>query len=183
MVDHFQTGVNFQGKLLVAHPNLTGFFSRTIILIYQDDLKNGISGLVLNKPTQVTVKQIVEDRGFGYDGTEHMYKGGPLNDQAILMIHEDQWYSGNTMQIGNGLSITSDNLMIEKMSMNNTPRQWRMSLGMAGWHPGQLQKELASKNGWLTCDASCAIVFDKDGERQWNKAVQECANQKIDSYF
>ena len=128
MADHFQTGVNFQGKLLVAHPNLTGFFSRTIILIYQDDPKNGISGLVLNKPTQVTVKQIVEDRGFGYDGTEHMYKGGPLNDQAILMIHEDQWYSGNTMQIGNGLSITSDNLMIEKMSMNNTPRQWRMSL-------------------------------------------------------
>ena len=54
---------------------------------------------------------------------------------------------------------------------------------MAGWHLGQLQKEISNQNGWLTCEASRAIVFDKDGERQWNKAVQACANQTMDSYF
>lgn len=183
MADHFQTGVNFQGKLLVAHPNLTGFFARSLILVYQDDPQHGISGVILNKPTKVNVKQIIEDRGFGYGGTEYMYKGGPVNDQAILLTHTDEWYSSNTMQIGNGLAITSDNPMIEKIAMNNSPMQWRMSLGMAGWHLGQLQKEISNQNGWLTCEASRAIVFDKDGERQWNTAVQACANQTIDSYF
>jgi len=183
MADHYQTGVNLAGKLLVAHPSLSGYFSRTVILIYQDEPKIGISGLVLNKPTQIKVSKIVEDRNLTYEGTEHVYKGGPVNEQAILMVHEDQWYSSNTMQIGNGLAVTSDDLMVEKLSMNNTPTAWRMTLGMSGWHPGQLQKEIANQFGWLVCEANNKIVFDQDGERQWNKAIQTCMNQTINSYF
>jgi putative transcriptional regulator len=183
MADRYQTGANFTGKILVAHPMLTDFFARTVILIYQDDVKLGTSGLVINKPTKLTVKAIIEDRGLLYDGTEHVYQGGPVNNEAILMLHEDGWYSSNTMQIGNGLAVTSDNLMTEKLSMHNTPRSWRMTLGMAGWAPGQLIKECNSKYGWLVGEADPSIVFDKDGERQWNKALQMCAGQKIDSYF
>lgn len=183
MADRFQTGANFTGKILVAHPMLTDFFARSVILIYQDDTKSGTSGLILNKPTQIKVSKIVEDRNLPYGGTEHIYMGGPVNKEAILMLHEDGWYSQNTMQIGNGLAVTSDNLMVEKLSMLNTPFAWRMTLGMCGWTPGQLIRECNSQYGWLVGEADKNIVFAKDGERQWNKALQMCANQKIDSYF
>ena len=184
MAGHYQTGANtFTGKLLVAHPSISDYWARSVILIYQDEPKLGISGLIINRPTRIKVSQIVKDRNLSYAGSEHLYQGGPVNDQAILMFHEDQWYSSNTMQIGNGLAVTSDDLMVEKLSMNNTPINWRMTLGMAGWRPGQLQQESKNRFGWLVCEADNKIVFDQDGERQWNKALQMCAGQTIDSYF
>lgn len=186
MADHYPTGArkNYEGKLLVAHPNLTDFFARTVIFVYQDDPKQGALGLVLNKPTRITVADIVNEKGLGYGGTEHVYKGGPVNENAVFLLHEDNWYGSNTFQIGNtGLAITSDAVMMEKLSMGNTPLGWRMITGVAGWRPGQLQQEMNSVYGWLTCDANDSIVFAKDGERQWNMALQMCANQTIDSYF
>ena len=174
---------NYQGKLLVAHPKMTGYFGRTVILIYQDDPKNGTAGLVLNKPTKIRVGDIIADRGMAYAGTEHVYSGGPVSESAVIMLHEDNWYSSNTLQVCRGLSITSDDIMMEKLSMGNDPLAWRMCMGIAGWHPGQLQKEIDGQYGWLTCDADGSIVFAKDGERQWNQALQKCANQTIDSYF
>jgi putative transcriptional regulator len=167
MADRFQTGArnNYEGKLLVAHPNLGNFFHRTVIFVYQDDENSGTLGLVLNKPTRITVADVV-------------------TENAVFLLHEDQWYGSNTMQIGNsGLAITSDNVMMEKLSMGNYPLGWRMCTGVAAWRPGQLQQEMSSIHGWLTCDANRAIVFNKDGDRQWNNSLQLCANQKIDSYF
>ena len=186
MADHFPIGVrkNYEGKLLVAHPNLKDFFSRTVIFIYQDDPKHGTMGLILNKPTRIKVADIINERGLGYEGSEHVYKGGPVSENAVFLLHEDQWYGSNTMQIGNtGLAITSDTVMMEKLSTGNMPTGWRMCTGLAAWRPGQLQQEMNSVSGWLTCDADCSIVFAKDGERQWNKALQLCANQTIDQYI
>jgi len=175
---------NYEGKLLVAHPSLTDFFSRTVIFIYQDDPKQGTLGLILNKPTRIKVADIVNEKGLGYGGTEYVYKGGPVNENAVFLLHEDNWYASNTFQIGNtGLAITSDQLMMEKLSIGDYPVGWRMCTGVAGWRPGQLQQEMNSVYGWLTCDADCSIVFAKDGERQWNKALQICANQTIDQYI
>ena len=186
MAAHYPTGVrkNYEGKLLVAHPNLTGWFARTVIFVYQDDPEQGTMGLVLNKPTRVKVADIINEKGFFYNGTEHVYKGGPVNENAVFLLHEDNWYGSNTFQIGNtGLAITSDAVMMEKLSMGNYPIVWRMLTGAAGWRPGQLQQEMQSIHGWLTCDANDSILFAKDGERQWNTALQMCANQTIDSYF
>ena len=175
---------NYEGKLLVAHPNLTGWFARTVIFVYQDDRNQGTMGLVLNKPTRIKVADIINEKGFFYNGTEHVYKGGPVNENAVFLLHEDNFYASNTFQIGNsGLAITSDQLMMEKLSIGDYPVGWRMMTGVAAWAPGQLQQEMNSLHGWLTCDANNSIVFDKDGERQWNKALQLCANQTIDSYF
>lgn len=174
---------NYQGKLLVAHPMQTGFFSRAVILIYQDDPKAGTAGLVLNMPTKIRVGDIIADRGMAYGGTEYVYKGGPVSESAVIMLHEDGWYSSNTLYVKRGLSITSDDIMMEKLSMGNSPLAWRMCMGISGWHPGQLQNEIDRQHGWLTCEADASIVFAKDGERQWNQALQMCANQTIDSYF
>ena len=186
MADRYPTGArkNYEGKLLVAHPNLGDFFHRSVIFIYQDDPSSGTMGLLLNKPTRIKVADIIGERGLPYGGTEHVYKGGPVNENAVFLLHEDQWYGSNTMQIGNsGLAITSDAVMMEKLSMGNYPQGWRMCTGVAAWKPGQLQQEMNSTVGWLTCDSNRSIVFDKDGDRQWNKSLQMCANQTIDSYF
>ena len=174
--------MNYKGKLLVAHPMLTDFFNRAVIYVYKDD-KTGSAGLVLNKPTKYTVRELVAESSMIYHGKEHIYKGGPVTERAIFMLHTDDWYSTTTTQISKGLAMTSDDFMIEKLSLEQKPTTWRIFAGFAGWAPGQLQQEMNSQYGWLTCEADRSIVFAKDGERQWNKALEKCATQTINQYL
>jgi putative transcriptional regulator len=174
---------NYEGKLLVAHPKLTeGAFAYSVIYVYQDNA-SGTVGIVLNKPTSWKVKEFLASKNFDYLGSEVIYKGGPVNEQAIVLLHDNDWYSSNTMQIGSGLAISSDVLMLDKISTSNTPAQWRLFAGVAAWAPGQLVREMHSPVGWQVATPNDSIVFDRDGERQWNKAIQLCSQQLIDQYI
>jgi putative transcriptional regulator len=174
---------HYEGRLLVAHPKLTeGAFAYSVIYVYQDNA-SGTVGIVLNKPTSWKVKEFLASKDFDYLGSQVIYKGGPVNEQAIVMLHDDNWYSSNTMPVGANLAISSDLLMLEKISMDNTPSQWRLFAGVAAWAPGQLEREIRSPIGWQIATPDKSIVFDKDGERQWNKAIQLCSQQLIDQYI
>ena len=45
-----------------------------------------------------------------------------------------------------------------------------MALGYSGWASGQLEEEIAS-NGWLSCEASADILFDKDINAKYERAL------------
>ena len=46
-----------------------------------------------------------------------------------------------------------------------------MALGYAGWGPGQLEDEIL-RNGWLTCDATEALVFGAADAGKWQGALK-----------
>ena len=104
------------------------------------------------------------------------------------MLHTAEWYSSNTTPAGN-YNVTSDDFMIEKMSTGNVPAAWRMVSGICGWAPGQLQAEVKGHSpykenkGWLTLTPSDAIIFEYDGEEQWQRALQLSSNQMVDQFF
>ena len=181
----------YEGKLLIAHPGLSknDFFYKTVIFIYSDSA-DGTLGLVLNKQTNTTVKEICYDKGILWpDGINKTYQGGPVSKQSLIMIHTaDHWQSSNTMRLGK-YAVTSDELMFHKMANGDQPAFWRMTLGIAAWQPGQLQLELKGKfpykteNSWLTADPNDATMFAYDGEDQWIKATELASQQMIDSYI
>lgn len=181
--------MKLKGKLLVAHPLLKGndFFEKSVILIYEHSIA-GASGLILNKPTEQNIRALVDNEGFNYQGPDLIHKGGPVNSRAICLLHTDEWQSSNTMYL-KGLSISSDSFMFEKLAMGNEPNSWRMFAGMCGWASGQLEAEIEGKThysklkSWLTIDADESIVFNYDGDKQWNKALELSSQQMINSYF
>ena len=59
--------------------------------------------------------------------------GGDNNESAMIMLHTDEWYSSNTIQINDHLSMSSDDLMMEKLEMGNVPEWYRLFLGFEGW--------------------------------------------------
>lgn len=174
---------NYQGKLLVAHPNLKdGAFARSVVYLYQHSV-NGDIGLVLNRATACRVDRFLLEKGYNFSGLEVFYKGGPVNEKAIVMLHDNDWYSSSTMQVGNGLAVSSDLTMFEKLSTGNMPKDWRMFTGVSAWAPGQLQVEVSAPNGWQIAAPDGSFVFEQDGERQWNTAIQLCSQQLIDQYI
>jgi len=51
------------------------------------------------------------------------------------------------------------------------PSRILVTLGCAGWSPGQLEQEIAN-NGWLTVRADPDIVFDLPIERRFDAAMR-----------
>jgi putative transcriptional regulator len=176
------------GKLLVAHPRQTQSpFYRSVVLVTEDH-DHGSVGLVLNKPTDFTLKQVMESKGYDCLADRMVYQGGPVNQSALVMIHSDTWYSSNTMTVKSTVaSISSDNLMIEKLAMGDYPQNWRFVCGVSGWAPGQLEAEIRGTMGydpsWLVCEANEDIIYKWDGEKQWHKALELCSSEMLAQYF
>lgn len=179
------------GSLLIAHPNLsvgTPFY-RSVIYIYNDD-ESGTLGLIVNKPTKFTFSQLAESKGYEYPLTRDFIRiGGPVNEKAMFILHTNDWRSTNTIKIAENISISSDDFMIEKIGVGSQPCFWRIMGGVCAWQPGQLDAELKGippfrpENSWLTARANDSILFEYDGERQWEKAVELSSQQMINSYF
>ena len=184
--------MNKLGKILIANPILPDDapFAKTVIYIYVDDPKRGTVGVVLNKQSNTSLQQLCYDHKVTYPVSSHMiYMGGPVNPSAMILLHTDDWQSQNTAHAGNNLLISSDKLMLLKLSQGNEPVYWRMIMGFASWQPGQLDMELKGQfpynqsHRWLTADPSESIIFEYSGDKQWEKALEMCSQQAVDQWF
>jgi len=184
--------MNKVGKILVANPLMpqTNPFAKSVIYIYQDDAVQGTNGLVLNKQSNHTLQELCADHNVIYpEDRSKIYLGGPVNPSAMVLLHSDEWQSKNTAHAGKNLNISSDKFMFIKMATGNLPVYWRMHVGMSGWAPGQLDREINGvfpynkSHKWLTIEADDDIIFNYDGEEQWNKALEKCSQTMFDQYF
>ena len=177
--------MNLQGKYLLARPIIIDpWFKKAVVFIYEHT-PLGAAGLLLNKPTSAQMSKL---QGGGlpvnfnpvYDDT--LYTGGPVNEQAIIMMHTSEWFSKNTNQINKEISISSDKFMIEKVLSGNVPKGFRCCTGMCAWHQGQLESEI-NRNHWLCTKLDLSIVFDLNGHQQWQIAIEKVAKSTIDKYI
>lgn len=182
---------NKVGKLLIAHPNLPPKtpFHKAVVYIFNDG-PEGTQGIILNRPTAYRVNDFMQQQGFELPTTrERMRFGGPVSTKMVFMLHTEDFESASSMPAGKGLMLSCDDFMLEKMTLGYQPSLWRMMVGIAAWQPGQLDMELGGKppylpeNSWLTAEASEGIIFEHDGEKQWQKALDLSSQQMINHYF
>lgn len=183
---------NYVGKVLVAHPNLgpTETFHRTVIYIYQDDPKAGSVGVITNKKSRYNISDLAADKNITFgDSTKFVYHGGPVNQQALVLLHTNDWASTNTAPAGRNLSVSSDDLMLEKLNTGIQPAYWRLFGGMCGWAPGQLDAEMngvfpfRSENSWLIAQAPEQCLFGTDGDKQWQKCFELSSAQMFAKFW
>ena len=184
---------NRLGKLLIAHPHFPerSPFAKSVVYVYQDDAVNGTVGVILNKKSRTSVQALADRNGVMF-GDEYpiVHIGGPVNRDALILLHTNDWHSSNTASAGGNLRISSDNHMLPKLAQyTDQPIYWRLFVGAATWIPGQLDAEIngdypyGSHQMWLTADADEDIIFEYDGEDQWIKAVDLCSQQTINHFF
>lgn len=175
----------FKGKLLVARPNIMQDprFAESVVYIYEQT-PQVILGLILNKKSKMTIPDLMAMRGEPNSGASGwLYKGGPVSDQSLLLLHTDEWMSTNTMIATHGNAITSDELMLEKMVTNNMPKCWRLMSGISTWVLPQLQQEIYRHNAWLVVEPNESIFYTEDGEDQWKSAINLASTRMVENFF
>ena len=176
---------SFRGKLLIAKPNVMKdpHFAKSVVYIYEQTDKVCV-GLVLNKPSYMNVGDIQTMRGVHNSGAAgHLYRGGPVSEQSLMLLHTDDWYSTNTIQATHGNAISSDELMLEKMEHNNMPKCWRLMSGMSTWLVPQLQAEIYKHKAWLVVEPNQEIFYNFDEEDQWQAGINLASPRLMDQLF
>lgn len=176
---------SFRGKLLIAKPNVMRdpHFAKSVVYIYEQTDKVCV-GLVLNKPSYMNVGDIQTMRGVHNSGAAgHLYRGGPVSEQSLMLLHTDDWYSSNTIQATHGNAISSDELMLEKMEHNNMPKCWRLMSGMSTWLVPQLQAEIYKHKAWLVVEPNQEIFYNFDEEDQWQAGINLASSRLMDQLF
>jgi hypothetical protein len=78
---------SLSGRLVVATPLLGDpNFRRTVILIVEDEPEEGTLGVVLNRPTEVQVGQVLESWTDLVTGPTVVFKGGPVSPNSALAL-------------------------------------------------------------------------------------------------
>jgi putative transcriptional regulator len=171
------------GKFLIARPEVQlGEFGYTVIFIYEDS-DDGVTGLAVTTASPLTLRDLIKIKEVDSLTDHHvLYKGGPVAPNSILMLHTEDFSSTNTLHTGVGLDVSSDTLMTDKLLMGNEPKHFKLITGCSAWAPGQLDSEI-SQGYWLLSELDHKIIFELDGDPQWNAAVAYAGRRIIDQYF
>tara|TARA_B110000503_G_C7115430_1_gene400138 strand:- start:286 stop:714 length:429 start_codon:yes stop_codon:yes gene_type:complete len=141
-------------------------------------------GLVLNNLSPVDLKAALKRKGIEWQGDRELYTGGEYNATALVMLHSDEWYSSNTMQVNQQLAVSSDSLMVDKMEMGNTPDWYKLFVGCKGWQPLELQHELKGKKPkWLLHSHPTLELITSEDNCIWDLAIKECSQDLFNDYF
>jgi putative transcriptional regulator len=169
--------MNLIGNLLIAPPAVKGnFWYKTVIMITEHHGQGSV-GLVLNKRSNMSVKEFGEQLGFKLDIPGFVYMGGPVNVKNLSFLHSNDWSSRNTMQINSDFSISSDEDILPRLAAGDSPIYWRLFLGVCGWSNGQLIGEIQGnapwrkEHSWCLASADFDLVFGSDNKDQWCNAL------------
>jgi putative transcriptional regulator len=163
------------GKLLIAMPGIGDpRFARSVILVcaHSDDYA---MGLVLNKPMDdLTLPELLKQLDIEQDiqlPETFVLDGGPVGTDRGFVVHTEDYYSdGATVEVGSNLYMTATQDILRALASGGAPHRSTMTLGYAGWGPGQLEHELG-ENAWLMADPHEDIVFGDAHSLKWEQTL------------
>ncbi|HWG63830.1 MAG TPA: YqgE/AlgH family protein [Streptosporangiaceae bacterium] len=165
---------DLSGRLLVATPLLGDpNFRRTVILVVEDE-DEGTLGVVLNRPTDVPVDQVLESWTQLVTGPSVVFKGGPVSPNSALALAivpgDDEpvgWRALDGSAVMSKLGLVD--LDAPPQLLAGGVASLRVFAGYAGWGPGQLKAEI-DEGAWYVLTGQPADAFAADPEELW-KAV------------
>jgi putative transcriptional regulator len=97
--------------------------------------------------------------------------GGPVQDDRGFVLHTPGAHYSSSLTVTNDVAFTTSIDVLEAVARGNGPERMMVSIGYAGWSPGQLEDELA-RNGWLTVAADPRVVFEVPIEERYQAAIK-----------
>jgi putative transcriptional regulator len=97
--------------------------------------------------------------------------GGPVQTDRGFVLHEPVGRWQSTLAVNQRIGLTTSKDILVAVGNGEGPDKLLVTLGYAGWAPGQLENEL-SQNAWLTVAAAPEVIFDLPAEARLPAAMQ-----------
>ncbi|WP_090207297.1 YqgE/AlgH family protein [Yoonia litorea] len=171
------TVTKLTGKLLIAMPDMSDpRFAKSVIFMCDHSAEGGM-GLVINRPKQgvsfsALLEQLEIAQSINAGPFPRLYDGGPVEQQRGFVLHSSDYRcKDGTLEVDESFRMTATLKVLEDIGRGEGPKTALMTLGYAGWGPGQLEFEI-SRNGWLTCDPNEELVFHTPDDQKWSASLK-----------
>lgn len=165
---------SLQKHFLIAMPGLGDSpFDRSVTLLCEHN-DDGALGLVINRPTELRLSAMLDHMELKHGALADdpiVYWGGPVNPERGFVIHDAPGEWDSSMQIDEGLYVTTSRDVLVAMSRGEGPQHYLVALGYAGWGAGQLENEILH-NDWLNTPVNHSVLFGLPAPERWLAATQ-----------
>jgi putative transcriptional regulator len=156
------------GQLLLASPTLLDpNFVRTVVLIGMHS-EEGAVGVVLNRPSTVTVGEAVPQLRDVVGALDTIYVGGPVQSSSVVFLAEFLEPSLAGVLVLGRIGFPAPDAGIEELAEATERR--RVFAGHAGWGRGQLDAEI-EEGDWIAHPAQPEDVFTDVPEELWSSVL------------
>ncbi len=169
------SSINLTHHFLIAMPNMADpYFAKSLTYVCEHN-DQGALGLVVNRPIDMTLQALFERLSLEMHGSEvagaPIYFGGPVQTDRGFVLHAPAGNWQSTLRVGDSIGLTTSKDILEAVGRGEGPQRLLVTLGYAGWSPGQLEHEI-SQNAWLTVEASDGILFETPAEERLPAAME-----------
>ena len=160
----------WSGRLLVATPTLQDpNFLRTVVLLLQHDEAEGALGVVLNRPSETGVDQVLDGWHDVAADPPVVFVGGPVQPTAAVCLGRVRDAAPRA-----GWAPLADPLL-GTVDLDSAPwsglEQVRIFAGYAGWSHEQLEAEVA-EGAWWVLDALPGDPFAPRPDLLWSQVLR-----------
>jgi putative transcriptional regulator len=171
---------SYKPFLLVASPDMPDpIFQQTVILMLPSTEPPLVAGIVINKPTKMTVGQLFSHAALLKNQSQSVYFGGPVAlTSPIILLRASQATDATTRLFENIYIDTDAGSIGDFLKRQKSYENTRLFLGRAQWTADQLHSEML-QGAWTISDASPDLIFSPDPTKIWRTLVQKAKLREI----
>jgi putative transcriptional regulator len=159
---------SLSGQLLLASPALMDpNFRRAVVLIGVHS-EEGAMGVILNRPSEVTVGEAVPQLEQTVSEDEPVYLGGPVQPSSIVFLAEFLDPTPAGLLVLGRIGFPAPDAPLDELTEATARR--RVFAGYAGWSEGQLEAEL-DQGDWIAHSAVPDDVFTEVPDELWSTVL------------
>ncbi len=164
------------GKLLIAMPGLVDpNFWHAVVLVGVHNTEEGAFGLVINRPINVDLSEILEELGEAVTVNDlpQVLAGGPVEPNHGFVVFEGdcQQHDETALEVDSDIMVSGSTETLADLAQGKLEGRYHLCLGYSGWYPGQLEREIED-NSWLVAPLDTSIIFEVPIEDRWNAALR-----------
>ena len=170
---------NLRGQLLISVPEMQDrMFAHSLVLICEHQEDRGAMGFIINRPTELTLRDLMTDMNIKPRVEEGMarpvFMGGPVHTNQGFGLYAGTGDLGlpDCLTVGDELQMTMSRDLLEKCATGQGPKRLLVAIGCAGWEAGQLEQEVQS-GAWWKVTASESLLFEVPPVQRWGKALAQ----------
>lgn len=149
-------------------------FQRTVVLLGAHSIEEGAFGLVVNRPLDVDLGEILAELGLERPSgvLPAVLSGGPVEPGHGFVLFESSDRAGHDddLVVADGLHVSGNTETLAGCASGEHSGRYSLILGYSGWYPGQLETEI-EENSWLIAPVQTDILFDLPYEDRWVAAL------------
>lgn len=166
--------INLSHHFLIAMPNMADpNFAKSLTYICEHN-DQGALGVVVNRPMDMTLSALLEQIKIPLRDSRlahvPIHYGGPVQVDRGFVLHRPAGGWQSSLPVRDDVALTTSRDILQAVGDGQGPRDLLVSLGYAGWAPGQLEHEI-KQNAWLTVPANPAVLFDMTPEERLAAAM------------